>query len=495
MNQNDLWKMSPEDFNKWRQDNDLPRLIEFFKEELPFFKEWLSDSDISDRDFCLAPHTGEWFIGKEEVSFVEYTDDGVVKYDICQNFDSKFKFLSKHRAIVKKRITRFVPYLTWGMNRCGKESFILTDKANKSYSNTIGFGSWHNIGGQSQAKLLRVFDVLKLGQIKLHNGVLISPRNLDFVDLDGLLIEGDFHGSYATEINFSSCQNISIINGGLHHVNFRNCEVAGLTSKNSRLQDFVFESCTLDNFNCSQSTINGFSVVKSRFSSPLIDGTEIQRFVYEPDLKYKRYEGEVDICRRLRTVFQSIGRRSEAQQYYYLERCYERKFLWSPYLSSENRKIFPNRRYAGRLSNLYDQWLNKHFTTKQTAIYFIHTLLFHINIWVNPKYAIKAIPLKINYLGSLVSFLVWGYGLKVSRVIGFGMLIMALFAFLYYLIGPTNSKVIDSIYFSIVTFTTLGYGDIQPTGDGLRLLCAFEALLGAITMGLIIGTFSNRTNY
>lgn len=495
MNQNDLWKMSPEEFNKWRQGNDLPRLLEFFKEELPFFKEWLSDSGISDRDFCLAPHTGEWFIGKEELSFVEYVDDGTRKYVVCQDFESKFEFLSKHRTIVKERTTRFIPYLAWGMNKCSKENFIPTDKANKSYSNTIGFGSWYSAGGQSQAKLLRTFDVLKLGQVKLCNGVLISPRNLDFADLDGLLIEGDFHGSYATEINFSSCRNISIVNGGLHHVNFRRCELEGFISKNSKLQDFIFDTCTLNNFNCSQSSINGLSVLNSSFSSPLIDGTEIQRFTYKPDLKYKRYEGEVDICRRLRTVFQSIGRRHEAQHYYYLERCYERKFLWSPYLSSDNRKFFPNRRYAGRLRSLYDQWRNKRFSTKQTVMYTIATFLFHINIWLNPKYMVKTFQFKIKYLGSLASYLVWGYGLKVSRVIGFGILIMVLFAFLYYQIGPTNSKVIDSIYFSIVTFTTLGYGDIQPAGDSLRLFCAFEALLGAITMGLIIGAFSNRTNY
>jgi len=44
-----------------------------------------------------------------------------------------------------------------------------------------------------------------------------------------------------------------------------------------------------------------------------------------------------------------------------------------------------------------------------------------------------------------------------------------------------------SLYFSAVTWTTLGYGDITPATDFL-LLAASEALLGYITMSLLIGS-------
>jgi len=42
------------------------------------------------------------------------------------------------------------------------------------------------------------------------------------------------------------------------------------------------------------------------------------------------------------------------------------------------------------------------------------------------------------------------------------------------------------LYFSIVTFTTLGYGDFQPTHD-LRLIAGTEALLGYVFLGLMVG--------
>jgi hypothetical protein len=46
-----------------------------------------------------------------------------------------------------------------------------------------------------------------------------------------------------------------------------------------------------------------------------------------------------------------------------------------------------------------------------------------------------------------------------------------------------NAK--DFLYFSIVTWTTLGYGDIKPT-IGSRLFAASEALFGYIFMGLYL---------
>lgn len=43
----------------------------------------------------------------------------------------------------------------------------------------------------------------------------------------------------------------------------------------------------------------------------------------------------------------------------------------------------------------------------------------------------------------------------------------------------------DGLYFSIVTWTTLGYGDFRPVPN-IRLLAGFEALLGYVYMGVFI---------
>jgi len=58
-----------------------------------------------------------------------------------------------------------------------------------------------------------------------------------------------------------------------------------------------------------------------------------------------------------------------------------------------------------------------------------------------------------------------------------------------------NTQLVRAVYFSLVTFTTLGYGDILPRGDLMRLACGSEALIGAFTMGFVVAGFANRSRY
>jgi hypothetical protein len=48
---------------------------------------------------------------------------------------------------------------------------------------------------------------------------------------------------------------------------------------------------------------------------------------------------------------------------------------------------------------------------------------------------------------------------------------------------PGIDTPIDAIYFSIVSITTLGFGDIKPTSQIMRLIVAIEVLFGIITIG------------
>lgn len=58
-------------------------------------------------------------------------------------------------------------------------------------------------------------------------------------------------------------------------------------------------------------------------------------------------------------------------------------------------------------------------------------------------------------------------------------------AFFFYIIPETGSQFssfIDTVYFSLVTFTTLGYGDISLSSDW-RLLSGLEAINGIMLIG------------
>jgi len=45
---------------------------------------------------------------------------------------------------------------------------------------------------------------------------------------------------------------------------------------------------------------------------------------------------------------------------------------------------------------------------------------------------------------------------------------------------------IDSVYFSITTFTTTGYGDIYPISNSAKMLVASEMILGYILSTFIM---------
>ena len=101
-----------------------------------------------------------------------------------------------------------------------------------------------------------------------------------------------------------------------------------------------------------------------------------------------------------------------------------------------------------------------------------------------------------------------GYGEQPFRVILFSVLAIIVFASIYFFSGiveggqiikfyPDQTLYENTInflrcwYFSIVTFTTLGYGDLAPTGI-TRLFAATEAFVGSFTLALFVVVFVKK---
>jgi len=69
-----------------------------------------------------------------------------------------------------------------------------------------------------------------------------------------------------------------------------------------------------------------------------------------------------------------------------------------------------------------------------------------------------------------------------------------IFSYFYYINGFSSAgniiknDYLTSLYFSIVTWTTLGYGDLSPVGN-VRFIASVEALLGQLYMALLTGLF------
>ena len=107
------------------------------------------------------------------------------------------------------------------------------------------------------------------------------------------------------------------------------------------------------------------------------------------------------------------------------------------------------------------------------AVLIHYECLFHMSKWV-PRLPIKPrFRIVVGVFGALIahSLEVW------------------LFAFAYYFVlkmetwgnltGNFDGSILDCVYFSYTNFTTLGFGDVVPTGD-IRFLTGIESLTGLV---------------
>src|SRR3954463_3608308 len=109
--------------------------------------------------------------------------------------------------------------------------------------------------------------------------------------------------------------------------------------------------------------------------------------------------------------------------------------------------------------------------------------------------------LRFSIYQSMLNMPRWKFALA---IVLFFVLINVLFTSIYMLIGADNfqgliattewGKIKELYFFSTETFTTVGYGRVNPIGDGVNLVASFEAMLGflsfAIATGLIYGRFA-----
>ena len=102
-----------------------------------------------------------------------------------------------------------------------------------------------------------------------------------------------------------------------------------------------------------------------------------------------------------------------------------------------------------------------------------------------------------------------GYGEKPMRVTIFSLALILLFSIFYLFLGISsnnelvvfNSKLsfvenfeifFNALYFSVITFTTLGYGDFVPIGIATRSIAAIEAFMGSFTIALFVVVFVKK---
>ncbi|MGD0073319.1 MAG: ion channel [Candidatus Binataceae bacterium] len=98
-------------------------------------------------------------------------------------------------------------------------------------------------------------------------------------------------------------------------------------------------------------------------------------------------------------------------------------------------------------------------------------------------------------------FWVWGlfdYGRSLMSVVAFASTLIFGFGWIYshwpemLSSGGRPRTPFTPYYFSIVTYTTLGFGDVRPTTLGGEILTSIEVILGYVTLGLMLAVLGDR---
>ena len=106
-----------------------------------------------------------------------------------------------------------------------------------------------------------------------------------------------------------------------------------------------------------------------------------------------------------------------------------------------------------------------------------------------------------NFSMNRLIYYISSYGESISKVLLTALLIIFVYAGIYSLSGGIIAKsssqpihnFFTSLYFSIVTFTTLGYGDLHPVSSiVMRLLAGSEAFLGAFILAYFVVVVSRK---
>lgn len=470
MDRHELWELSPSDFNKWRQENDLLELFNNFKSSLPGFDEWLKIYGFT-IDFILrTDKPGSFFYWDKETILITFLRTQPNSYLFIPIQDKKHErdIMSPDKDDSRTTKIKFKPYLLWAKEKLGTEKII---KSRFAELDTFRFVLINapDVPEQSRTFIAPGFMVLKLGGMRINGWGVTKHRNLDFSDLDYLEVIGDYTEGVELDIFYSSCRYLKFNNSQVTFTSFNGCHIQNLSSINSKFYSSGFIKSDVYGAHFENSILANFELRECSSGSFTFNRVEIDRLLFIPPKlvwhadQTGTFKTTSDNYKRFRVLFQNNGHRREASEAYYNERKYELKAL----IASVNPK---------RIIKFYKLYGFKH----AIGSYYLDT----------KKYG--------EILSTLFSFLVWGFGERPFRTVIFSLSIIGIYWFIYFqsmVLGSINNFG-DSLYLSLIMFTTLGFGDYVPfTDSNFKLLLASEALLGAFAYGLFIAGYANKSKY
>ncbi len=262
-------------------------------------------------------------------------------------------------------------------------------------------------------------------------GFILRKANLDNVNL----------------VNHGSSKPFQLINGDLSRASLHKAHLYRIDLSGTRLL-----KANLSNANLHRANLSGCNLLGVNLKNSLLDhvywGDKLyqeQEAEADPDNAITMYEEAEESARNIRRHCEHLGMMTAAGHFFYRERVFHRLQM--------------------------------------------------------PKYSRQRL---ISYLVDKIS----GYGESPLRVVVFSIVLIMLCSFVYLFTGVQDGDTVvrfsesaglsqnllywlDCLYFSVVTFTTLGYGDLTPLGLS-RIFAACEAFTGSFSLALFVVLFVKK---
>jgi hypothetical protein len=253
-----------------------------------------------------------------------------------------------------------------------------------------------------------------------------------YLDLRGLRVE-------ETQIDKAYLRNVNLRwavfrDVGFKNARFVNCNLSQASFTECYLRRAQFEKCDLVNSHFDSCDFSQAVIAESRIDFASFESCEIGL----ANIRFRQdasAQAMVRVCRSLKLNAMSMGNFADAGELTYLEKTFERRALYA-------RKAWP-------------QWA-----------------------------------------GSVLQNWLWGYGEKPWRL-GFAMMAnILIFGALLFSLDPLPDKGFwEHVYFSGITYLTVGYGDLAPATPLARLLSVVCAAAGIATFGMLIASVTKKVMY
>lgn len=333
--------------------------------------------------------------------------------------------------------------------------------------------------------------------------------HLEHARLDGCIFEEiDMRGSYFDNASMrdSHFNKVNLRDSSLIMIDAENTSFRGSYIKNSNLMfsnlvNSDMRECNLDGINFLGSRMSGIKIEESRinsrtlFTRPSVSYYLHKKHYYVPAGIIQR--GGEDVYRYVET-----DRKFNPEGVVYdpaKKMTHRRRWVTNRFsvIEDEHGKISKRRTYE----NIKEDYRQIKLLMQEYGFYIEADNYLFLELSAKRKSTKNIITRSVLLFLELLT----GYGIKLERMIFLAVAEILSFSLIYFiwadfiadnLVNASYAMSIleragRSVYFSIVTFSTVGYGDLHPIGF-MRFVANAEALLGLVVMGLFIVSLTRK---